>query len=129
MCWVHWWDLRSACAQRHGGAYLQGITPMICDKVLNCFPHTALMATRALEAGRSGASGRKKGRGTEIVSEQDGRRVTGRRWEVETEEDRQMDGQGGEKWAVAEGTDCECEMAEAEWEKEGNKEHIVSAGR
>lgn len=33
---------------------------MICDKVLNCFPHTALMATRALEADRNGERERKR---------------------------------------------------------------------
>lgn len=34
-------------------AYLQGITPMTCDKVLNCFPHAALTTTRALEKDRN----------------------------------------------------------------------------
>lgn len=43
---------------------------MICDKVLNCFPHTALMATRALEMDRNRESEKK--RETEIVSELDG---------------------------------------------------------
>lgn len=106
-------------AQRHHGVYLQGITSMIPDKVLNCFPHTALMATRALGADWNGESKRqgegdrnsKRARWTQCV--------TGRHWEVGTGEDRRQGWGRNEQWQKRQSG---YEMAERERVRERGKQ-------